>query len=72
MQKPDRVIHIEVANAVKPLINHGIFCGRERIGDVEDDVPEDCYDKYVVVRFRSGLMLNCRGDQVSTLRKGRE
>jgi len=72
---PDKratVINIEVAGAQKPMIRHGVFHGRDRVCDVEDDIQPEYLDKYVVVRFRSGLVLNCRGDQVAALRNGRQ
>jgi hypothetical protein len=71
-QRAPGVIDMEVDNAVKPMARYGIFLGRNRICDVEDDVPEEFLEKHLVVRFRSGLVLNCRGDQVASLREGRQ
>ena len=66
------IINMEVPNAVKSTAHHGIFCGRDRIGNIEDDVPEAYLDKHLALRFHSGLMLNCIGRDVARLREGRE
>lgn len=71
-KRSENVIDMEVENAVKPVIRHGVFCGRERICDIEDEIPADYFEKFLVVRFRSGLILNCRGDQVGDLSRGRQ
>lgn len=51
--------------------NFGVFCARQHVCGLGEDVPEEYHHRQVVVKFQSGLKLDCLGRDVARFAAGR-